>query len=288
MGLWVPSGPGFQYRVSNVSGSRPSSSFGTTVTSNSVADSSGSVAQVIAGSSIAEDCYGLHILVNSVALSATDKSGTLEIFKDEAGGTSWGSVWLGDLICGHAGAYAGTTNILGVCEYYFPLFIKAGTSLGAAFACAVGSSTARVILTVLGRPRFPELVWCGTKFQSFGASSGNGTSLTSGTTSEGSWTQLGSAPSTDLCWWQYGFQVANTVITAQIYHIDLARGDASNKHVIFQDEPVYTNTAEKVAKILRPGPQYWGRAAANDNIYMRAQCSGTPDSGLQVAAYGVG
>lgn len=261
---------------------RPAAAFGTTLTGG-VADTYGSYVEVLSDASITEDCYGILINVNNIS-GAAPKSATLTIGKDEAGGTSYVD-WLTHLLCGDACAY---TNMMGGIFYYFPMYIKAGTALAAKVASVNASATISCNLTVYGRPKNPGAVKCASKFESFGASAGNGTALTPGEAAEGAWTQMGSNPSTPLWWWQMGWQCDDTTMGNTCFHVDLARGDASNKHIITENMVVLHDSAEFLGGFHYPTPFCGHDVTAADLLYMRGQCQTTTDATIQTAAYGVG
>lgn len=286
MPLWIPGSPEFQFRASDHLTTRPGNTYGALITASASVDTYGSYTEVLADTAITEDCYGLAIIVSEMAVSGSIRNGTITVGKDEAGGTSY-TDWLTDLIVGNAAQYADGGD--GPTFYYFPMYIKAGTSLAAKLANQTASATCRCAMVAYGRPKYPQAVRCASKFENFGATTGNGTSLTSGTTSEGSWTQVGTNPTIQgLWWWQFGWQAADDTMANVMYHVDLARGDASNKHIIFENAPVWHSSAERVIKPFLHVPSFYvGEATTADLIYMRAQCSGTSDQALQVAAYGV-
>lgn len=274
----------FGFTASSHGTTRPAAAYGTAITAGAI-DTYGSYVEVLSDTAITEDCFGILINCNAVGVSAGIREGTLTIGKDEAGGTSYVD-WLTDLIVGGAADY--TYSLGGGAWYYFPMYIKAGTALAAKWACSTASESCSVNLRVYGRPKNPGTVRYATKFQNFGASAGNGTSITSGTTSDGSWTQVGSSPSTPLWWWQIGWQNADSTASSQSFHIDLARGDASNKHIMIENALFATASVEFTRCGFYSSVHCDGEVTTADLIYMRAQCNGTPDSALTCAAYGVG
>jgi hypothetical protein len=80
--------------------------------------------------------------------------------------------------------------------------------------------------------------------------------------------------------------INNAAFAALAYAADLSQGDASNKHLIVQDQSFHTNTLETIVNSRAPGG--WVDVASGTEIFGRMQCSGTPDSGISMAAYGVG
>ena len=275
--------PEFGFYFHSHETTRPSATWGELVTASGSADTYGSYTEIISDADLTEDCYGIAIWISSAAVSAAISRGSITIGKDEAGGTSY-SDWLTDLICGNA------QNILsgnGGNFYYFPMFIKAGTSIAAKYANSTGSRTCRVAIAVVGRPLGSD-VRAATKFESFGASVAAGTAITPANASEGSWTQIGSNPSTPLWWWQYGYQIANATINLRAFFVDIAVGDGSNKHIIIENQHVLTDSTEALyhGNVARLIPCY--EAAVGDLIYARVNCDAAPDASNQIAIYGCG
>lgn len=281
--LLVPSG-GFEYQLSSQSGVRIAGAYGATITPGN--NSKGSYVQIF--SALAEDCYGIRININSNFVTTAARDTIVDIGVDLAGGTSY-TVQIPDLLGSCAGGLlpAAGTETFGI-TYYFPLFIPAGATIGARGSvnnATVG--TFRVWAQVFGKPRRPDLVKVGQKVLAYGITAGSstGTAVTSGTASDGTYTSLGTA-SEPGWWWQVGFGVNDASMSRIVYTGDLAHGDASNKHLIFEDLLITHNSDES---------QHFGLniigadhlVPTSDVLYGRLQCSGTSDSNMSMAAYGV-
>jgi len=285
MALYVPSGSDYKWSLSTTTG-RPTTAFGTSVTPGT--NTMGSYAQLIAGASVTNDVWAILININSCAVSAAIRSALVDIGIDEAGGTSY-TVKIPYLLVTSASPY----NIgSGGVWYYFPLFIKAGSSIAArAQVNNATVGTLRCWATLFGQPRRPETTRLGQYVHSFGqtTASSSGTVFTCGTTAEGAWTQLGSATTRPLWWWQIGFDCAEATPnwTAQVIHLDNAAGDATTKKVIIENLVICTTTAEQINNSpLTAGCT--GNVAVGDLVYGRGQSSGTPDTPLSMMAYGLG
>jgi hypothetical protein len=284
MPLWVPTGTDYQWSLDTTTG-RPAAAFGTTVTASATAHTMGSWAQLIVGSSVTEDVYGIAININSSFTSATRADSLLDIGIDEAGGSTY-TVKIPYLLAGQANTY-----ILGGLYYYFPLFIKSGSSIGARIQSITGSRTARVWATLYGGPAHPAATRVGTFVQAFGitTAASNGTAITAGTTSEGSWTQIGSATTEDLWWWQFGhgYDAATMAAVAAGWSWDVGVGDATTRRLVMDNVLTITGTTEFIQSY---GRAYGcrGHVKAGDIIYARGQCSGTPPTGTNCAVYGLG
>src|SRR3990170_1922689 len=91
---------------------------------------------------------------------------------------------------------------------------------------------------------------------------------------------------------QLGYQIDNTVMTAEYTYIELGYGDASNKHVILRLLHGATATgagAEGIGEIMDAHliEGYW-RVPAGSNLYVRGRCNNAPDTGYNADAVGIG
>ena len=257
---------------------RPNTANGTSVTP--AVGSKGSYAAL--GSALTDDAYGILININTNFASTASRNTVVDIGIDPAGGSSY-SVVIPDLICGGSSAY---TRNGGGNWYYFPLFIKAGSTVAAR---AQGSVTTaiRVGAVTFERPANPSLIRKGSFVEAIGISLPGGTAITPGTTSEGAWTLMGTT--TNRVWWlQFGMQVntADTSWNLAAIHVDVATGDASNKDIIIQDANFCTDSGEYVGNPPLTAGVEWD-IPAGANIYMRAQSSGTLDA-YNAAVYALG
>lgn len=285
MAFWVPIGSEeFLWQTSNIVGVQPAANIGSIVTPGN--NTKGSYTSILSSGTVTRDVYGLWINVNSNAVSAAVRSALLDIGVDPAGGTSF-SVLVPDLLVSNASPI--TTG--GGIHYYFPIFIRAGSSVGA--RASVNNATVgtmRVVLKVFGSPKDRRHVRVGSYVTAFGATGGTstGTAVTAGTTSDGNWTQLGSSSVRPHWWWQLGMGFADSTMTARHFFADLSYGDGSNKHIVIQNQAFLTDGTERITT--------WGRmrgcgryVASGNNIYGRLQNSGTNvDSGSCMMAYGLG
>lgn len=282
----LPGAQDFTWQQLSVTGTRPGTAKGATVTPNAVINTKGNWAEVLTAAQMANDAWMVLININSNFVAAAARDTLVDIGIDPAGGTSY-TVLIPDLL----GSCAGPLNIGSGLWYCFPLHIPAGASVAARASInqAVGG-TLRVFAQVFGLPRRPELCAKGTFCRAIGVVSGSsrGTTITSGTTSEGAWTSLGTTAD-DLWWWQLGMGVNDSTMTAQnIYACDLSFGDASNKDIIIEEQEFVVVSASEA--LATPGciAGCNRHVKSGMTIYGRMQCSGTADSALSMAAYGVG
>lgn len=275
--LASPGANNFATRQASWGTTRPAGANGTAITPGAGAE--GSWAQLFAATS--QDSFGILININSNNASAASRGTVVDIGIDLAGGSSYTEV-IPDLLCGGAGAL----HQYGGLWYYFPLFIPAGASIAARGNSTVATAF-RVGAVLMQQPSNPENVRRASFVRTFGISGNIGTVIVPGTTSEGAWTLIGTTA--DPLWhWQIGMQVATTDTAwgATVLFFDFAIGDASNKHVVIQDQPFNTSASEFLNGIPMTIACEWP-VPSGTNLYMRAQNAGGNDA-YTCAVYGAG
>lgn len=282
MTLFVPhAGQSFNWWTSNNTG-RPSATMGTSITPGN--NTMGSYTQLLSSANVANDVFGVLININSNNVAAAVRDALVTIGVDPAGGTAYT-----DTIPTLLGSCAGASTFGGI-WYYFPLWIRAGSSVAA--KASVNNATVgtlRVFIRVFGQPTQPECVKVGTYVDAYGVTTGtsSGTAVTSGTTSEGAWTTLATSIARGAWWWQCGMGCADTTMAALVYSMDLGIGDGTTKRVVINDALVIADGTERLnwpAQII--GCEF--DSPIGRNVYGRLQCSGTADASLSMAAYGLG
>lgn len=267
-------------------GTNPASTLGTSVTPGA-SNAAGSWTQVASSGNIAQDVYGIYFQVHSGATSAAAKPQLLDIGTDPAGGTSYSAI-ISNVQVGSSP----TLTQAGNREFFFPFFIKAGSSVAVRIRGANATAgTVRVPMRFYGYLSAPEVALLGTFSETLGADTGTslGTSFTPGNASDGSWADLG-ATTSDLWWWQLGYNINNETITAEYTFIEVAFGDASNKTTIFK--MMHGGTTNETAG-LAAQTQLIALAAycpvkAGEHIYVRGRCNNAPDSGYNATVTGIG
>lgn len=244
--------------------------------------SKGAYVQLASGANLTQDVYGVSLNINTGATTSTARPIRLDLGLDRAGGTSY-TAKISDILCGASAAWA---TGLGY-NYYFPLFIKAGTSVG---VCGQGieTGTFRVWAKFFGRPARPDLIRTGQWAETVGTPSGaGGVSFTPGnSSSEGAWASLGTT-TRNCWWWQLSAQINNSTITALAYFLDLAWGTASNKHMIQENILLAVpGTAETIN--LWNGEDGAEDVPVGSTLYVRGTCSGTAVTGFSALAHGIG
>jgi len=266
-------------------GADPGTSIGTSVVPGA-SNAEGTWTQIASSANIAQDVYWLYLLISGGNTSAAAKPQIMDIGVDPAGGTSYVAI-ISNLVMGATPF----VNGVGLVENIFPFFIKAGSSVAVRIQGANATAgTVRVAARFFGQPSRPEAVPVGSFSQTFGTiTNSNGQSFTPGNAADGAWVDLG-AVSAPLWWWQVGWQIDNGTITAEYTYIEVAFGDATNKHSIFKIMHMGT-TGESVGGSLQT--QLLMCAAykpvpAGAHIYIRGRCLNAPDTGYNATVIGIG
>jgi hypothetical protein len=256
---------------------------GTSIPAAGTAHTKGTATQIWAGSSIITDVYQINLMFFTPSTVANRH--LIDVLVDPAGGTSW-SVLIANLA-------ANTPNFgMTGASYHFPIFIKAGSSIGLQHACSTASVTIRAAVLVKGKPSRPEVFSVGSVVETIGATtaSSEGTSFTPGNQVMGSYSaSLGTTVRN--CWfWQLGVLINNASQTSQMMAANVEAGDASNKLICMQGnqhiEPGTTETAGKLASPLSGLP--YRRVPKGSNVYVRGWVSAaTADTGYSAIVYAV-
>lgn len=280
MPLFVPQLPLHGKQFYSHSGTRPSTGIGTVVTAGT--GSYGSYVEVISDTDITEDCCGITIICSVGSTSGAAVDGTLTVGRDETGGTSY-TDWIEHLITGQP-----PNGAVGLpCVYYFPLYIKAGTAIAVKYATAGGGSC-RVVMKVHFMPKNTGHLRVAQKVETFGGAAAGGTVVvgvdrTGGV--EAAWTQIGSNPTSSHWWWQVGVGPDNdTSLNNETICFDVAKGDGSNKILMFDSIVYSTRDVEYGYKWLQPFMAS-EPIGLNDLLYARYS-RGTGTENMQVALYG--
>lgn len=279
----------FNFSVDNFGATYTDTGIGTSVPGNASANAKGANTALLAG--IAEDCYGIKIGFAGGNTSATIRRQMVDLLIDPAAGVgNAGSSWSVAIANLYANSPALTTGAWGY-WYYFPLYLAAGTAIGAAHQDTAASSAAlRVLVRVFGKPSRPELCPVGTKVQTIGATVGTttGVAITPGTGAMGSYTASMGTTNFDAWWWQLGIGSADTTMTQNSYLFDLAV-NATNKLLCMENVPYGVASATEQAGKSAFGSQLPIRAVSSgQDVYARAAAIAAPDTSMTVVAYALG
>lgn len=242
----------------------------------------GSWYQVATASNISTDVFGVLLWISYGYISGVSAMHLLDIGTDPAGGTNY-TARINNIACGSSEAAH-----VGGRWFYFPLKIKAGSSVAVRVQ---GKYTAEngvwVAIKFFGKPSRPEMVRAGWYSETIGAiTNSNGVSFTPGSASEGAWTSLGTT-TRKLWWWQLCVQCDNATVTALYYFFDLAWGNSSNKHMIIENMRYYIGGSAETASnpLMIEG---YCEVPAGGELFVRGHCSGTPVTGWNAVAVGIG
>ena len=252
----------------------------------------GSWTEVIAGTDVEYDVYGIYINLHGVGGSSSNRRGLFDIGIDPTGGSSYTPI-IPYLMAGQAAPYADNGGVKGGgISYFFPLFIPAGSSIAARAQTSDGSGNdsgnVNCLIHIFGKPSRPDLLKFGTRVEALGIvqASSEGTPLTPGGVSEGDWLDLG-APSDSAWWAQCCLSTADSSTSGEVILLDLAYGDETNKKVIIDSHMFHCATFERFSSVGL-APCLGAFITPNHHIYMRAQYQGTDNSGLTVSAHLLG
>lgn len=268
-------------------GAAPGTGYGTAVTPGA-SNAEGAWTQIASAANIAVDCYWLHIVVTGGGRATAIKNHLLDIGVDPAGGTSYTAI-LSNLVCGQTSA----VTAVGQCkEFLLPLYIAAGSSVAVRVqGNNATAGTVRVAAMFFGKPTRPEACPTGMFSETLGTigAASDGQSFTPGTAAWGSYATLGTLAKP--CWWfQLGHQVNNATVTAEYVHIEVAYGDASNKHLLLKSIHAGTTneTTYMLNKAMMTACQAYRPLPAGTNLYIRGWASDAPDTGYNATLIAVG
>ncbi len=281
---------GWQFRLGSLDAVRPpgANSVPASVSATPGNNAKGAWAEVISGAALTQTVYLLHILFSGAATAGQSKNAIADIGVDATGGTSY-TVLIPDLLYSSAGTYnAGGQGTL----YTFRLRVLAGSSIAVRGSVNNGTvGTFRCNMQVFGQPRDPGAIRYGTYVRAFGitSASSSGTAIAGGDVgqaADGTMTELGTVAAGDRLWdWQLGFGIDNAASAGANYFADLAVRTTTN--YVVRDALIGTSSAE-IASLTNPTMPVRFLGIGGDKVYGRLQCSGTPDTGLSMSAYGTG
>lgn len=267
-------------------GANPSATLGTALTpGSSNADSAWT--QVASSANIANEVAGFWLTIGTqTAHSAANHQVLLDVGVDPAGGTSYVDA-ISDIVCGNMGTGVDRGRAM-----FFPLRIPSGASVAIRARSANAAAVAlRVSIKFYGLVSGPHAYPIGQISETIGAvaATSTGTSFTPGNVADGTWASLGTTTN-PLWWWVLNYSVNNATINAEYCYIDLAYGDASNKHVM-KRIMVLGSTGENTFELLPGNLTHYDcyyPVPAGATIYVRGRCDSAPDTGYVAAAIGIG
>ncbi len=248
----------------------------------------GSYVTIITGSLVTDDVYGIMLIPhgNNVSTAARDTIMTVGI--DSAGSNNYVD-FIPDLLVSSAGALSAANGHVGGIRYYFPLFIKAGTSIGVKGSVNNATvSSFNCFVSLFCKPSRPELVKAGSFVRTFGANAAasRGTLVTLGTGSEGAWTELGTISDRLLWYWEVGFGLNTGNMVANVHFVDVGLGDPNANIKLAMQNVMFVEAAtENINKPVTVNNYRTG--VRGDKVYGRAQSLASEIS-ASIIIYGVG
>jgi len=271
----------FANEVDNATGT-PTQEWGTTVTPGT-SNADGTAATLL--TALAFDVHYIAVGFSGYNVSGAAAYCLADVLIDPAGGTAWRS-FINDLLCGYA---AGKNQNLSA-WYYFPVFIKSGTSIGSRVRTShtVAPTSPRVVIYAMGNPSRPGQWWCGSVVETPGvtAASSTGTSVTPGNTGVlGTWTNIGAVTNGRYGSIQIGWNGTDSLALGQTYHFQVGY----NKQQLPGSPQIHLSvtTSETCAAEPNAGP-IWCDIPQGTQMQIRGTCSSTAEvwaGGL--ALYGV-
>lgn len=274
----------FNFKYNNW-GTNPATTIGTSIIPGA-SNAEGSWTEIASSANISQDCYWVHFRVHAGNTDGFAKNHLLDFGIDPAGGTSYTS-FFENLQVGDAPS---VTN-LGSKEFLFPIFIKAGSSVAIRVqGSEVTAGTLRVAAIFFGKPSNPLAVPVGSFSQTFGSiTNSSGQTFTPGNASDGNWADLG-AVTKPLWWFQLGYCLETATVTAEYTYLEVAWGDASNKHSMFTT--MHGGTSRPTCGVHIQSQLLFCAAynpvPTGSNIYIRGRCNNAPDTGYHATVVGIG
>lgn len=283
MSLILPRGPSWAHCTTNMTGTPSPTALGTAVTAGAN-DTPGTAAALL--TNLSHDMEYLVLGLNGFFISGGNGSCMIDILVDPAGGTSWSATKLiPNLLSGQTGAFAQNTPPM--LWYYFPLWLKAGSSLGvqAQTAHTADITTGSVACAAFGGNANPGSWWCGKTVEAIGtdATTTQGTSHTPGSTGAYSaWTNFGSTLSASCGALQFVAEgtFTDTTQNARAYFFEFGVNSSRIGPNVYKT----TGTSE-LGQCTTMGPIFCNLPSGTQ-LMVRGTCSGTVEN-VDVAAYAV-
>jgi len=263
----------FAYCTDNLTGTPAAATPGTAVTAGGSANTDGTAVTLL--SALGHDAHFICITLNGGAGSSTATDALLDILVDPAGGTSFSEL-ISDLACGYtASSVAGTGAPMA--RWFFPLWIAAGTTIGAQVRSAAAGITKRVICTVYGEPSRPDMWWCGQGVETLGANpaTSKGTTITPGSSgAAGTYTNVGGPTTYRYGAVQLSLQGPDATATARGGYWNIGADSAR----LPGSPTLYTsmNTSEQLA--FANGMPIWCDIPAGKQLQVAGTLSGTTEN----------
>jgi len=238
----------------------------------------GSWTEIAGDADITTEIQYCTLFIGQGGSSGQVKNHLLDFGWDPAGGTSY-TAFFNNLACGASGSGLGATYGK---PFHFPCKIPAGSAIAVRIQGSNGTAgTVRVLAHFYGKPSRPELWRPAAYSETVGTiTNSNGVSFTPGNASWGSWASLGTTAKKHF-WAQVGMQTDNSAQANDGTHLQMAVGDASNKHIIC-DWWRMGLTSESEATTLQT-PCTW-EIPAGAELWIRGNNNAAPVTGYNATA----
>lgn len=278
----IVNAPQFSLYESNLTATPAGASFGTAVSHPAGGPhvKNTSWTQLIA--STAFDAQLVIVTVGANSVSNGDSSTLLDI---GIGASSSESVVIPDIPAG----FASDPSTQGARSTPFPLYIPSGSRLSARTQSIRVTGSVRVLVQLLGGPRYPDAVWCGQQVTAYGADAATsaGTKFTPGNSgAEGTGVSLGTTTAEHKAL-VLGVQGHPDDVTwgSIAYHFDVGIDSASTEWFEADRFFAFGGGTEQVSQgstwwpIYRPIP-------SGTELMVRGEASGTADA-LSAVIHGI-
>lgn len=229
---------------------------------------------------LSKDCYFLEIIIGEDSSNTPVGKPCIADFGVDSDGGSNFKIKIKDLIVGPAGFAYNSSNIV----YKFPIYIKAGSSIGMRIQSeTTGTRNFRVGIRYFGLPSNKESIFTGNYIETIGQSGVGGTSFTFGENVYGAWASLGTTTK-KLSYWNLGVTFNNSAIVARTSYINFAYG--THKKIIIPNMFIFTTSVERIG-YANMGV-YHTIPAGTELFVQGATVTVSSMSGFSAMAYGVG
>jgi hypothetical protein len=274
---------GFTNSIDNLESGSPSSTnqIGSQVTAGTN-NNNGTVVKLF--DALPFDVHYMVITAGGYNASTIDSNAALRVVTDPTGGTTWSDL-INSLMVGYTATLTATACFAN--QYAFPIYIKAGSSVGVSASKNGGTglgTTGRVIMWLYGDPSRPEMWWCGQQVERLGITDNSrGINITSGSSNAwGAWTNIGTSTQRYGAL-QFGINGSDSASTANgyLFQVGTDGNKLAGSHTIHR-----TLSTTETGMITTPAMPIFCDTPAGTTFQMRGKASGTQEA-LNGSIYGV-
>lgn len=260
--------------------SAPAANYGVAVTTSGTASVKGTAVELIA--STAFDAYGMIVTAGGYGAAATASQGAMDILI----GAATEEVLIANLLMGYCGTFA-TVAGKGHKQWFFPIYIPAGTRIAAQAAGARTTTAFRVGVFLFGGDGCPP--WrCGSKVTTYGMGTvPDGTAITPGASgAAGSWTQIAASTNEDHFAFCPSFQLTgDTTTNLRGINVDIGIGAATEEQIGISR--CYGTDSGETMDGMWPNWPIFADVPSGTRLVMRASNHGANDGGYNGVIHAV-